>query len=153
MEIRRMTTADAEAVAVIEKNTFSDPWSKQGFLDTIALPESCCLVAVWEGQICGYCIYYRSFEEAEIVNVAVAETFRNKKIGSALLDQLLFEGRKEGVRDFFLEVRVTNEAAIALYKSHGFQKEGIRKNFYENPREDAYVLRLGEAVCSGSISH
>ncbi len=142
MKIRKMTETDAEKVWAIEKETFSDPWSREGFLDALSMDCTCYLVAEENGEICGYCGYYRSFEEAEIVNVAVAKAFRRQGIGHAMLCGLLKTGYQEGVREFFLEVRSGNKAAIGLYASLGFQKEGIRRGFYSHPKEDADIMAL-----------
>lgn len=153
MEIRKMTVEDTGQAAALEEQIFSMPWSRQGFLDAVSRPETCFLVAVQDEQVCGYCGYYRSLYEAEIMNVAVPASFRRKKIGSALLARLLAEGKKEGVREFYLEVRISNLAAISLYRAFGFQTMSVRKGFYERPKEDAYVMRLEIGQDTGSISH
>ena len=153
MEIRKMTAAYADAVAAIEKEIFSDPWSRQGFLDAMAFSENRYLVAEEGTTIQGYCGYYRSMEEADIVNVAVAEPFRKRKIATKLLTRLMEEGIREGVRAFWLEVRISNQAAISLYRSLGFEMKGIRKGFYEKPREDACLMCRKIMDLSGSISH
>lgn len=145
--IRRMCEADVDLVAVIEADCFSQPWSRQGFLDALQMDSTRYLVAECDGTICGYCGYYRSFEEAEIVNVAVAKNSRRKKLAYELLCRLLEEGEAEGVSGFFLEVRAHNEPAIALYKKLGFQEVGVRKGFYEQPREDALLMQKTN-VCS-----
>ena len=153
MEIRKMRPSDVEAAAAIEWDTFSDPWTEQGFLDALKLQNTCYLVAESNGQIQGYCGFYQSFEEANIVNVAVAAAYRKQKIGTTLLKRLLEEGVQRGVTDFILEVRKTNLPAVSLYESLGFQIEGIRKGFYEKPKEDAYLMRKCSVDGSGSISH
>ncbi len=153
MRIRKMTPADTDQVCAIEQDVFSDPWSRQGFLDALAMKDTCYLVAEEAGRICGYCGYYRSFEEADIVNVAVAPERRRQKIGRAMLLRLIEEGLRQGVRDFTLEVRVGNKAAVSLYRSLGFRTEGIRKGFYDKPKEDAYLMWLRYEDLSGSNSH
>ncbi len=86
--------------------------------------------------------------EGEIINVAVRRDCQRQGIADCLLLALLQEGRQNGIGRFFLEVRVSNAAAIHLYKKHGFVIQGIRKNFYEDNHEDAYVMNCltGEAV-------
>lgn len=150
MILRKMTTEDVEAVAAIEQSIFSIPWTKQGFLDALNLSNTCYLVAVEKDEICGYCGLYQSFDEADIVNVAVAKSHRRKGIGRKLMEELLFQGRQMGTNRFLLEVRVSNRPAINLYASVGFSIDGIRKGFYEKPKEDAYLLSL---EVKGSISH
>lgn len=153
MKIREMTPADTMQVWAIEQAVFSDPWSRQGFLDALAMKGNRYLVAEEDGVICGYCGYYRSFEEADIVNVAVAPSYRRRGIGKAMLEQLLLEGHTQGVRGFTLEVRAGNKAAISLYHSLGFRTEGVRKDFYEKPKEDALLMWLRCKTQAGSNSH
>lgn len=103
-------------------------------------------------KLAGYCGSYCSRDEAEIVCVAVEKCLRRKGLGRRMLLRLLESSTAMGVTAFTLEVRASNAAAIALYQSLGFQMEGIRRRFYENPVEDAYVMvrRLPE---TGSNSH
>lgn len=152
IRIRPMQPSDAALAAQIEQQCFTDPWSAQAFLDSIALPYTCFYAAEESGKIVGYCGSYISYDEAEIVNVAVTKKERKKGIGRQLLLELLGNNTARGVTAFTLEVRVSNTPAIALYQSLGFQIEGTRRRFYENPVEDAYVMgkRLHDA---GSNSH
>lgn len=78
--------------------------------------------------------------EGDIDKVMVAPDMRRRGIADQLLEALLQRGREQGVTAFTLEVRRSNEAAIMLYKKHGFQQEGVRPGFYEKPAEDALIL-------------
>ena len=78
--------------------------------------------------------------EGEITNVVTKNTMRGKGIGKQILEKLLEEGAKMGAEAFTLEVRVSNAPAIHLYESLGFVSEGVRKNFYEEPTEDALIM-------------
>ena len=140
--IRRMEKRDLPQVEAIEISLFSDAWSEQGFEDTLNLPYAISLVAIDEAEdtILGYIIMYVSFEEGEISNVAVAKSAQNRGIGSALMQAILEKGLEESVTRFILEVRVSNTPAIALYKKFGFTEIGIRRDFYEKPREDALIM-------------
>ena len=142
MMIRRMEKRDLPQVEAIEISLFSDAWSEQGFEDTLNLPYAISLVAIVEtvDAILGYIIMYVSFEEGEISNVAVAKSAQNRGIGSALMQAILEKGLEESVTRFILEVRVSNTPAIALYKKFGFTEIGIRRDFYEKPREDALIM-------------
>ena len=93
-----------------------------------------------DGSIAGYIGMLCVLDEGEITNVAVAEGFRRQGIGERLLSSLLQAGRKEGVDSFTLEVRESNSSARRLYRKLGFQEEGIRRNFYEKPTEDAILM-------------
>jgi ribosomal-protein-alanine N-acetyltransferase len=92
------------------------------------------------GDIVGYCGMYTTPGEGEIVNVAVHPAFRRRGIARRLLKRLLEEGRDAQVERFILEVRRSNENAVALYEGLGFQTLGIRPGFYEHPREDALIM-------------
>ena len=140
--IRRMEKRDLLQVEAIETALFSDAWSEQGFEDTLNSPYVISLVAIDEAEdtILGYIIMYVSFEEGEISNVAVAKSAQNRGIGSALMQAILEKGLEESVTRFILEVRVSNTPAIALYKKFGFTEIGIRRDFYEKPREDALIM-------------
>ncbi len=142
MKIRGMSSDDIPEVAAIERATFSEPWSGKGFADSLALEYNLFLVAqAPDGSIAGYCGLYLAVDEAEITNVAVRETDRQRGIGDALLAALLREAEQRGTRRIYLEVRVSNDAAIRLYKKHGFAPYGIRRGFYRWPDEDALVMR------------
>ncbi|MBQ2801775.1 MAG: ribosomal protein S18-alanine N-acetyltransferase [Lachnospiraceae bacterium] len=140
MVIRNMQESDLTQVEAIEKANFSIPWSLESFRESMELEHTIYLVAEEDGNIMGYCGMYRVFNEGEIVNVAVAEAYRRKQVASKLLEQLFIHGNELQVDNFFLEVRESNEAAIQLYKKLGFIEAGIRKNFYEKPRENAIFM-------------
>lgn len=140
LTIRRMKNEDTEAVSNMEKEIFSQPWSCQGFLDALAADNVIFLVAEVEGRIAGYCGMYCALDEGEITNVAVDEEFRNCGIGKQLMQRLLLEAKKADITNIILEVRVSNASAIHLYETIGFAIQGIRKGFYECPKEDGYVM-------------
>lgn len=139
-QIREMNLADIEAVAAIERQIFSMPWSEQGFQTSLQSEDTLYLVVYNRDQILGYCGFLQSFDEADITNVAVAPEIRNSGIGFAMLSELMMQGRKRGIQRYTLEVRTGNAAAIHLYQKLGFESVGIRKNFYERPREDAMIM-------------
>ena len=138
--IRCMEQDDLEQVAKLEKSLFTDAWSAQSFADCIRSEHYCFLTAEYEGRVIGYCGYLRSFEEADIVNVAVEKTFQNRGTGREMLERLTGTGYEKGIRRFFLEVRRGNAAALHLYRSMGFEQVGCRKRYYTDPVEDAIVM-------------
>lgn len=135
-----MRTEDLDQVATIEKNTFSEPWSVNGFASSLASKDTLYLVVEKEGRILGYCGYLQSFDEADITNVAVDAQHRNCGIAGQMLKQLMEQGLQNGIVRFTLEVRVGNTAAIHLYEKLGFFPVGIRKCFYSKPVEDAMIM-------------
>ncbi len=139
-----MKPEDVPQVAELESQTFSQPWSANGFLDSLKLSNTIFLVACDGQEIVGYAGMYLSVDEGEIVNVAVAQNMRRKGIGDALLDEMAECAAKKGAQRIVLEVRVSNEPAIRLYEKHGYVRCGVRKGFYELPKEDAYIMIYGQ---------
>lgn len=140
MLIREMVEADLEAVSIIEKETFSDPWSKTSFFDSLSDSDNCYLVVELNGAVIGYCGYYGVAPEGYIYNVAISQNYRRQGIGYIMLEELIKQASARGITSMTLEVRVSNKAAIELYKRLGFNQEGIRKDFYKNPNEDAIIM-------------
>lgn len=140
--IRAMEKSDCKAAAELEKEIFSQPWSEQGFLDAIAMDGNIFLVAEDAGEICGYIGMYVSLDEGEITNVAVAPQKRGAGVGGMLLQESIGLARKRDVEQIVLEVRVSNQPAIQLYEKYGFEHCGVRKGFYDFPKEDAYIMML-----------
>ena len=138
--IREMQPEDLDQVAEIERMIFSQPWSEQGFLSSLQSKDTLYLVAVRDGIITGYCGFLQSFDEADITNVAVHPQFQRRGIAYQMLHRLMEQGMERGVGRYTLEVRVSNEAALALYNKLGFESAGIRKNFYDKPKEDAVIM-------------
>lgn len=137
MRIRQMTAEDIPTVAQIEKECFSQPWSEQGFLD--GMKDAIFFVAE-DPQIAGYIGMYRMPPEGEITNVAVTQKMRGKGYGRELLLTMQRWAAEHEIDRIILEVRSKNEPAIQLYRTYGFEKIGVRKNFYQFPREDADIM-------------
>ncbi|NLL01121.1 MAG: ribosomal protein S18-alanine N-acetyltransferase [Clostridiales bacterium] len=140
MLIREMKAVDVDEVYAIEKETFSDPWSKSSFLNSISEPNNHYLVAIIEGRIVGYCGYWGIAGEGYIYNVAVKPSHRRHGIGFRMLEELITQAKARGISSLTLEVRKSNMSAIILYKKLGFTEAGIRKEFYTNPIEDAIIM-------------
>lgn len=140
MLVRPMSPDDVKEVAKIEKEGFSQPWSEKGFLDALKLEDNIILVAEEKGEILGYECTYVSFDEGEITNIAVRSTEKRKGTGSNLIKQLQQCAIEKGVKTIVLEVRVSNTPAIRLYEKMGFKNIGTRKNLYECPIEDGFIM-------------
>jgi len=140
--IRRMSKDDLAVVSEIEKLCFTMPWSRDGFEAALAMPGNVFLVYEKNDVIYGYCGYYGVLDEAEITNVAVHPDMRNRGIGRDMVSALLSDANKAGIKRVLLEVRESNDPAIHLYEELGFKKLGIRKDFYEQPRENAYIMEM-----------
>lgn len=138
--IREMKEADIPFVCDIENSIFSKPWSASSFLSSIKDINNIYLVVEEEEQIIGYCGLWGIVGEGQINNVAVKKECRNNGIGRKMLQKLLELGKENGLEEFTLEVRVSNKNAIHLYHSLSFKDAGIRKDFYEEPVEDAIIM-------------
>ena len=138
--VRNMQQSDLLQVCEIEKENFSLPWSEKSFLESIERNDTVFLVAMTGDEVAGYLGCYCVAGEGEITNVAVKSSHRRQGIGGMLLEKLYEEGAALDTQVYFLEVRESNEAAIGLYERQGFVKEGIRKNFYEAPVENAVIM-------------
>lgn len=152
MTIRKMSDADISAVAQLEAGIFSMPWSAQGFMDTLFREDVLFLVACEDEQLLGYVGVYCTADEGEITNVAVAQTARRRGVGRMLLQELTRQLAQRGIFRIVLEVRVSNDPAICLYGQMGFAVVGTRKNFYEKPAEDAYVMVREPEVPTGDAA-
>lgn len=139
--IRKMTEADLDRVVELERETFSLPWTKDGFLAALEMPKNCFLVTEDEEGVQGYCGYYQVLDEAEIMNVCISAKKRGKGLGSAMMKELLSCAKANDAKSILLEVRVSNASAIHVYESVGFQSVGVRKGFYEQPVEDALIMK------------
>jgi len=141
-----------DGICEIEAESFGDPWSRQIFLDLIENPITIAFAAVERGalevpkingsNIAGYLITYRIGSEIQILNIAVKKSERNKKIATKLFGVILDYAKSKKIGEFTLEVRQSNTAAAALYKKLGFKTDGVRKNYYTNPKEDAILMSL-----------
>lgn len=144
--IRDMKPEDAADAARLERETFSLPWSEAAFREEIGGENRLFAAAFVDGAFAGYCGMIAVCDEGDITNVAVKESFRRKGIAKRMLQAVLTWGRQAGLCAFTLEVRKSNGAAIALYESLGFAAEGVRRNFYEKPREDALIMWKRQAA-------
>ncbi len=138
--IESWTEADVEQIAAIEQRSFSDPWSKTMLADCLRFPAYTCFAAKEGGQVCGYGCLLCLFEEAEIANIAVDAPFRGRGVGKLLLQRMHETAQEKGAQVCLLEVRKSNAAAIALYKSFGYTAYGERKGYYAGG-EDAILMR------------
>lgn len=138
--IRPIEEGDMKILAQIESESFSTPWSENSFRELLEIDYARYLTAVYDGEIVGSAGMRIVCGEGDIDNVVVKKEYRGKKIAQALINELIKQGEAEGVYEYTLEVRVSNEAAIHVYEKAGFVSEGIRPNFYELPTEDANIM-------------
>ena len=113
LSIRKMQEEDLAEVAAIEKENFSRPWTEEGFRGAIDKENTCYLCAFVDKVPVGYAGMWSARDEGEITNVSVKKEYQGQRIGGRLLEELFRIGKERGVTDYFLEVRKSNQAAIA----------------------------------------
>ena len=141
IKIKEMTAEHVPQVALLEKLCFADPWSEMSIARELESIWSYWLVALDGDDLVGYIGSQTSIDETDIMNVAVHPDHRRMGIAEGLIGHLVEELKKRGSRALMLEVRASNDPAIALYEKLGFAQVGRRKNYYRNPKEDALILR------------
>ncbi len=141
IKISEVNESDCEAIAKLEEECFSMPWSVQSVKESLLQECTIFLKAVFDNKIVGYIGLYRFFDEGDITNVAVTTLYRRKGIAKLLINSMIEKCKSLGVHEITLEVRQGNQAAINLYEQMGFFEIGIRKDFYEKPVENAKIMR------------
>ncbi|TCK03448.1 ribosomal protein S18-alanine N-acetyltransferase [Phorcysia thermohydrogeniphila] len=136
--VREFREEDLPDILKIERESFSNAWSKKSFLKEAVLPFSRFIVAESSGRVVGYLIAWVVGKTCDVNRIAVLPAFRRRGVGKELLKKLLDILREEGVEEVFLEVRKSNIPAIKLYESFGFKRVGVRKEYYSG--EDALLL-------------
>lgn len=145
---RPLSETDIEAVAALERAAHVAPWTEGNFRDALAAGYGM-QVGVTHGKIVAYGVLLFAPGEAQLLNLTVAPEVQRLGIGRALLRRFLADARARGAAQCFLEVRVSNVAAVALYAAEGFLPVGRRLGYYPSadggPREDALVMRRAHA--------
>ncbi|MCL1807475.1 MAG: ribosomal protein S18-alanine N-acetyltransferase [Oscillospiraceae bacterium] len=142
MTTRPLSPFDAAEMADLEKRCFSLPWSLQSIQFELQNPIARYFGVFDEGRLAGYAGMQIILDEGYITNVATAPEARRRGIADALLKELLAVGIQRGLRFITLEVREGNAAARGLYEKHGFVSVGLRKDYYDQPKEDAVMMTL-----------
>lgn len=141
--IRPMTITDLDQVIEIDHASFTLPWPQSSFKFEIEKNDaSRCWVAVSGSKIVGMIVTWLIVDEVHIATFAVSPTLRRHKIAKRLLAHTLMDAYKQGARKAFLEVRESNLPARELYKKFGFEEAGVRKEYYQDNKEDAVMMNL-----------
>ncbi len=142
MTVERMSESHISAIAGIEKECFSSPWSEEGIRSELTNDSAYFFAAMQDGVVLGYGGMHITLDESYIANIAVRDIARKKGVGSAVLSALIDTAKKKGCSFLSLEVRKSNTPAIGLYEKFGFENVGERKNFYTSPIENAIIMTL-----------
>ena len=140
MIFREMLVEDLDQVMEIEEDLFSVPWTREGFLTYLMKKDTMFFVVEEKERILGYCSMMTVLDEGDILNVAVRRDRQKEGIGQFLVDSILRMADLQGIRLVHLEVREGNQTARRLYERLGFKEDGLRRNYYEDPVENAVLM-------------
>lgn len=141
VELTRMRRRHLRRVLIIEARVYPRPWSASLFLSELAQRTTrSYLVARHQSVVVGYCGLMYTGLEAHVTNIAVDPDFHGRKVGSRLLLEIITEALARGIQQLTLEVRVSNSIAQSMYEKFGFSIVSIRKGYYIETNEDAYVM-------------
>ena len=149
-----MTLEDVDEVLAIEQAVQAYPWTRGNFFDVLSQGYVCRVYDDDGGGIRGYAVLRLVLDEAELLNIGVAALQQRKGLGRAMLCEMLDGAREKNIRRVFLEVRASNSAALALYRSTGFGEIGVRRGYYQNANgcEDAITMAC-ELKQDSSLPH
>lgn len=142
MIVRPASIEDGDGIYGVEEDVFSVPWSRENIdrdLTNTDVTQYFVLVDE-EGTIEGYAGLWRVLDEGQVTNIALKKTVRGKGYGELLVRVLMENAFDDGATVIYLEVRVSNTVAINLYRKLGFEVLSVRKKYYSEPQEDAYVM-------------
>lgn len=138
LELLPLTAEDVEDAVALEARTYSTPWTERVFRDELEAPGRTYIKATESGRLLGYAGLLAVGDEAHITTVVVDAEHRGGGVGTRLVLELIGRALRSGGRSLTLEVRVSNEAAQALYRRFGMSPVGVRKKYYVD--EDALIM-------------
>ena len=140
IDIRTLGLSDLNAIEAIEQRAYRTPWSRSMFASELGKATSICLGAFEDDGLVGYVVNSRYVDAWHIMNVAIDPAHQHRGIATRLLERLFEVTRDDQRRGYTLEVRVSNLVAIELYEKLGFERQGIRRGYYTDNREDALIM-------------
>ena len=140
IQVVTMAEEHISALTQLEKECFPDPWSEKALADELTNPNAVFRVALIDEEVAGYVGMLHVLDEGDICNVAVFDKFRRRGVATALIQHLVDYAVENQLSFITLEVRESNMGAQKFYDTMGFETIGIRKNFYDNPKEHAILM-------------
>ncbi len=140
IQVVTMAEEHISALAQLEKECFADPWSEKALAEELTNPNAVFRVALIDEEVAGYVGMLHVLDEGDICNVAVFDKFRRRGVATALIQHLVDYAVENQLSFITLEVRESNMGAQKFYETMGFETIGIRKNFYDNPKEHAILM-------------
>ena len=144
----KLSLNDTDAVLLIENQNSHNPWSKNQIIESILNPTNLCYSISVNNQIIGFLMAMPALDTADILNISINKACQGKGYGNKLLYYFIKELKDRMISQIMLEVRVSNQTAIAFYLKHGFEEISLRKNYYmnnskhPNQKEDGIMMRL-----------
>lgn len=141
IRFRQMNLLDIDRIMEIEHRSFATPWSRVAFEGELVRNHFARYIVVEvDGKVAGYAGMWLIIDEAHVTNIAIDPACRGKKLGEALLRQMMASAVRNGASRMTLEVRVSNQKAQNLYQKLGFKNYGVRKGYYTDNGEDAMIM-------------
>ena len=140
IQVVTMAEEHISALAQLEKECFANPWSEKALAEELTNPNAVFRVALIDEEVAGYVGMLHVLDEGDICNVAVFDKFRRRGVATALIQHLVDYAVENQLSFITLEVRESNMGAQKFYETMGFETIGIRKNFYDNPKEHAILM-------------
>jgi tRNA threonylcarbamoyl adenosine modification protein YeaZ/ribosomal-protein-alanine acetyltransferase len=139
--IRKSEPEDIVTILEIERENFSDPWSIVSITETFNQPYNICLTAQKVGKVVGY-LFASLIDTGEILAISVSKDVKRQGVGRSLINELIINSQEKGIKKLTLEVRESNQEALSFYEDIGFKRDGIRKEYYKDPKEDGILMSL-----------
>ncbi|MBQ8859751.1 MAG: ribosomal protein S18-alanine N-acetyltransferase [Ruminococcus sp.] len=140
MIVEKMTESHLNEVVKIEEKSFTNPWSRESFYEELLKPLSFKFVALENGKVVGFAVLDTVLDEGNLLDIAVDESYRRNGVGRILMNALFEVAKEKSLSFITLEVRESSSPAIALYEAFGFERVGMRKNYYSKPNENALLM-------------
>jgi len=140
MQVREMNVKDLDTIVHIEKDLFMTPWKTTDFLYEMKINDFGRCYVLEDKDIIGYICMWFAYEYATITNIGISKDYQGQGLSKLLMNHGLLEAKKAGCETCSLEVRVSNIKAKSLYESYGFIVKTLRKGYYTDNDEDAYLM-------------
>ena len=148
ISFNRHSRDDIDSIVLIEQQNSHNPWSKNQLIESILNPVNLCYSISIKNQIIGFLMAMPALDTADILNISINKACQGKGYGNKLLYYFIKELKDRMISQIMLEVRASNQTAIAFYLKHGFEEISLRKNYYmnnskhPNQKEDGIIMRL-----------
>ena len=140
IEIKKVVEEDIDRIIEIENESIEPAWTHGMLLGEMYRDDTHFELAHETGKILGFFVLREISGESELLQIAVAKDARRRGIGGILMSACLDRACKSRISQIYLEVRSKNNAALSMYKKHGFINAGLRKNYYVHPDDDAIIM-------------